>query len=100
VWALISAALERYQHPHEYSASNLRQIIFYYSLFLTVDWPAAAYAFVLERCERWSLLWWLFLQRFGYRQVMYYVMVKSVFTAARGALVGWGKLERKATVEV
>jgi hypothetical protein len=31
---------------------------------------------------------------------MYYVMVKSVATAARGAVVGWGKLERKATVEV
>jgi hypothetical protein len=29
---------------------------------------------------------------------MYYVMVKSVMTALRGALVGWGKLERKATV--
>jgi len=27
-------------------------------------------------------------------------MVKSVFTAIRGAIVGWGKLERKATVEV
>ncbi|HKR12364.1 MAG TPA: glycosyltransferase [Pyrinomonadaceae bacterium] len=100
VWAIVSAALERYQHPHEFSALNLRQIVFYYALFLTVDWLAAAYAFMLERRERWSLLWWLFLQRFGYRQVMYYVMVKSVFTAARGALVGWGKLERKATVEV
>lgn len=99
-WALVSAALERYQHPHEYSTANLRQIVFYYALFLAVDWLAAAYAFMLERRERWSLLWWLFLQRFGYRQVMYYVMVKSVFTAARGALVGWGKLERKATVEV
>jgi len=27
-------------------------------------------------------------------------MVKSVLAAVRGALVGWGKLERKATVEV
>jgi hypothetical protein len=26
-------------------------------------------------------------------------MVKSVATAIRGAVVGWGKLERKATVE-
>jgi hypothetical protein len=29
---------------------------------------------------------------------MYYVMVRSVLTAIKGALVGWGKLERKATV--
>jgi len=32
--------------------------------------------------------------------VMYYVMIKSVATATRGALVSWGKLERKATVEL
>ncbi len=100
LWAVVLAALERYQHPTQYSTSNLRQIVFYYALFLAVDGLAAAFAFMLERRERWSLLWWLFLQRFGYRQVMYYVMVKSVLTAARGALVGWGKLERKATVEV
>ena len=31
---------------------------------------------------------------------MYWVMVKSVFTAIRGAVVGWGKIERKATVTV
>jgi len=74
-------------------------VLFYYALFLAVDWLASAFAFALERRERWSLLWWLFLQRFGYRQVMYYVMLKSVGAAAQGALVGWGKLDRKATVE-
>ena len=65
------------------------------ALFLT-----AGFAFALEKREQWSLLWWLLLQRFGYRQVMYTVLVRSMLSAARGALVGWGKLERKATVEV
>src|SRR5262249_3050650 len=64
-----------------------------------VDWSAACFAFVLERKERWRLLWWLFLQRFCYRQGMYYVMIKSVATAVNGAVGGWGKLERKATGE-
>ncbi|MGB7924573.1 MAG: hypothetical protein WCF57_15135 [Pyrinomonadaceae bacterium] len=27
--------------------------------------------------KRWRRLWWLFLQRFGYRQVLYYVMIGS-----------------------
>ena len=99
VWTLIGAGLERLGHPDEYAMTNLKQIIFYYGLFLTLDWLAAAFAFVLERREQWNLLWWLFLQRFCYRQVMYYVMIKSVATAARGTLVSWGKLERKATVE-
>jgi hypothetical protein len=31
---------------------------------------------------------------------MYYVMIKSVASAFRGAFVGWGKLERKATADV
>jgi cellulose synthase/poly-beta-1,6-N-acetylglucosamine synthase-like glycosyltransferase/peptidoglycan/xylan/chitin deacetylase (PgdA/CDA1 family)/spore germination protein YaaH len=99
VYTLISSALDRLQQPVGYSFTNLRQVLFYYALFLAVDWCAACFAFVLERKERWRLLWWLFLQRFCYRQVMYYVMVKSVATAMRGAVVGWGKLERKATVE-
>ena len=59
----------------------------------------AAFALLLEKRERLSLLWWLFFQRFCYRQLMYWVMIKSVTTAARGALIGWGKLERKATAE-
>jgi hypothetical protein len=29
---------------------------------------------------------------------MYYVVLKSVLAALRGTLVGWGKLDRKATV--
>ena len=37
-------------------------------------------------------------QRFGYRQLMYYVVVRSISTAMRGPFVGWGKLERMGTV--
>ncbi len=99
VWTFISAAIERWEHPEEYAVANLKYALFYYALFLAVDFLAAAYAFLLEKREQWSLLWWLFLQRFCYRQVMYYVMARSVLTAIKGVVVGWGKLERKATVE-
>ena len=99
IYTLLANLLDRLQQPVGYSFTNLRQVLFYYALFLAVDWCAAGFAFALERKERWRLLWWLFLQRFCYRQVMYYVMVKSVATAIRGAVVGWGKLERKSTVE-
>ena len=43
---------------------------------------------------------YLFLQRFVYRQLIYYVAIQTMLTAIRGTLVGWGKLERKATVAV
>ena len=99
VYTLLSAGLDRLEQPPGYTMTNLNQILFYYALFLAIDWLAACFAFMLERKERWRLLWWIFLQRFCYRQVMYYVMIKSVARAVRGAVVGWGKLERKATVE-
>jgi hypothetical protein len=41
----------------------------------------------------------VFLQRFAYRQVMYWVVLRSFVAAVRGHMVGWGKLERTATVE-
>lgn len=98
-WAFISAALQRVGHPAEYVATNLREVLFYYAVFLAVDWLTAAFALLLEKRERASLLWWLLLQRFCYRQLMYWVVFKSVIGAARGALIGWGKLDRKATAE-
>ncbi|HEX6719649.1 MAG TPA: glycosyltransferase [Pyrinomonadaceae bacterium] len=99
VYVLVATAFDRWQQPTGYSSTNLQQVLLYYALFLTIDWMSACFAFVLEKRERWSLLWWLFLQRFCYRQVMYYVMIKSVTMAIRGPVVGWGKLERKATAE-
>jgi cellulose synthase/poly-beta-1,6-N-acetylglucosamine synthase-like glycosyltransferase/peptidoglycan/xylan/chitin deacetylase (PgdA/CDA1 family)/spore germination protein YaaH len=99
IYTLVSTAVDRWQQPTGYSSTNLQQVLFYYALFLAIDWISSCFAFALERKERWRLLWWLFLQRFCYRQVMYYVMIKSVTMAVRGPVVGWGKLERKATAE-
>ncbi len=72
---------------------------FFYVLFLAVDFFAAFLAFLLEKNEDWSLLVWLLLQRFFCRQLMYYVAIKSTITAIRGTVMGWGKVERKATVQ-
>lgn len=99
VYTLLVAGLDRLQQPAGYSSTALQQVLFYYALFLAIDCAAACFAFLLEKKERWRLLWWLFLQRFCYRQVMYYVMIKSVTVAVRGTTVGWGKLDRKATAE-
>jgi peptidoglycan-N-acetylglucosamine deacetylase len=92
------AAVQAYQHPAEFSSDPFSRTLFYYALFIAVDGLAALVGFLLERREDWTLLAWLPLQRFWYRQLMYYVAVKSTLTAIRGSAVGWGKLERKATV--
>lgn len=98
IGALGSAAFNYWQHPAEFSAGNLWRVLFYYALFVAVDYLAAILAFALERKESWWLLIWLFWQRFFYRQLMYYVAIKATFASLKGALVGWGNLERKGTV--
>ena len=100
IGSLASAALDHWQHPAGYSTDALGRVLFYYALFVTVDYLAAAVAFALERNENKWLLIGLFWQRFFYRQLMYYVAIKSTLASLRGVLVGWGTLERKATVKV
>ncbi len=86
------------QHGDQFNSANLLVTASYYAAFMAVDLTAALIAFFMEKKEDRSLLWWLVLQRFGYRQIMYYVVAKSVIRALQGRFVGWGKLERKATV--
>jgi hypothetical protein len=68
-------------------------------VFLVVDWLAAIIAFLMESGEDRWLTWLILLQRFAYRQIMYWVVLKSFGAAISGRVVGWGKLERKATVD-
>jgi cellulose synthase/poly-beta-1,6-N-acetylglucosamine synthase-like glycosyltransferase/peptidoglycan/xylan/chitin deacetylase (PgdA/CDA1 family)/spore germination protein YaaH len=96
--SLALAAWQERQHPDQPPSGQWKTVLFYYALFLAVDLAASVLAFVLERKEEWKLLAWLFLQRLLYRQLMYVVAVRSVLTAVKGPVVGWGKLERKATV--
>jgi hypothetical protein len=98
LWSLVSVWLMREQHGATYALTSLEQVLTYYAVFLLVDWLAAVIAFVLEPKEERSLTWLIFLQRFAYRQVMYWVVLRSVVAAVRGRVVGWGKIERKATV--
>jgi hypothetical protein len=69
-------------------------------VFIGVDLSAGALGMILEKRAPWSDLPFLPVQRFGYRQLMYYVVVKSVVMAIRGGRVGWGKLERRGSVSV
>ena len=98
VFSLLSVWATRTSHGGTYALVNLEQVMTYYAVFLLVDWAAAMIAFVMEPREEKQLTWLIFIQRFAYRQVMYWVVVKSFAAAIRGHVVGWGKLERKATV--
>jgi cellulose synthase/poly-beta-1,6-N-acetylglucosamine synthase-like glycosyltransferase/spore germination protein YaaH/peptidoglycan/xylan/chitin deacetylase (PgdA/CDA1 family) len=79
-------------------AGNWRIVILYYFGLLLLEFFTALLAFSLEGEKPWDL-GLLFFQRIYYRQLMYYVLAKSLLYAMRGRLVGWGKLERRATVQ-
>jgi cellulose synthase/poly-beta-1,6-N-acetylglucosamine synthase-like glycosyltransferase/peptidoglycan/xylan/chitin deacetylase (PgdA/CDA1 family)/spore germination protein YaaH len=100
IWQLFSQTIGYLEHGAEFSNTNLVTVGIYYAVFMVVDLLAALFGFCMERGEDWSLTWWLMLQRFGYRQIMYYVLVRSISTALRGRFVGWSKLERTGTVNV
>ena len=73
------------------------QVLGYYLLFLLVDGMGGGIAFAFER-EGFGRLWLLIPQRFSYRQMMYWVLFKSIGAALRGELVGWGVLKRTGRV--
>ncbi len=100
VWSLITAVMSHYSHPVEWSSDDLVRSLLYWTAFTMVDLSAATLGMALEKRAPWWSLFWLPVQRFGYRQMMYYVVVKAVITALRGPRVGWGKLERRNSASV
>jgi cellulose synthase/poly-beta-1,6-N-acetylglucosamine synthase-like glycosyltransferase/spore germination protein YaaH/peptidoglycan/xylan/chitin deacetylase (PgdA/CDA1 family) len=78
-------------------AGNWRIVLLYYFGLFILELLTAMLAYSLERTKPWDLAL-LFVQRMYYRQLMYFVLAKSLMYALRGRLVGWGKLERKASV--
>ncbi|HWS71077.1 MAG TPA: glycosyltransferase, partial [Thermoanaerobaculia bacterium] len=85
--------------PLPQAMASLYVIGFMYAFFFVIELIGAIVAFKLDR-EDGKMLVWLFWQRFLYRQLMYAVLLKSLKTAASGIRAGWGKLERKGTVEL
>ena len=100
IWSIASAIMTHYSHPVEWSSDDLVRTLFYWTAFVLVDISAALLGMALEKRAPWKEIVWLPVQRFGYRQMMYYVVVKAVITAIRGPRVGWGKLERRNTAAV
>jgi cellulose synthase/poly-beta-1,6-N-acetylglucosamine synthase-like glycosyltransferase/peptidoglycan/xylan/chitin deacetylase (PgdA/CDA1 family)/spore germination protein YaaH len=100
VASLIGAVLGKLAHPTQWDAWSLDRTLLYWAVFVLVDLTACAIGLALERHPPWRDLIWLPVQRFGYRQIMYYVVVKAVLAAIRGPHVGWNKLERTARVRM
>jgi len=101
ILTLLWSGWQKWHHPLGFSLTeNLQELIIYYFLFLIADFLLALIPFLWEHDEKFSLLIWLPLQRFFYRQLLYYVAVKTIFKAIKGSLAHWGKFERRASLDV
>jgi cellulose synthase/poly-beta-1,6-N-acetylglucosamine synthase-like glycosyltransferase/peptidoglycan/xylan/chitin deacetylase (PgdA/CDA1 family) len=67
--------------------------------FLALQFGMGVYAFRLDG-ERAGPLWSLPLQQFVYRQLMYLVVIQSVFTALAGSRLRWQRMERYGSLGV
>jgi len=78
--------------------ADIGNIVFYYFIFTLVDMAGAALAFAFEKADYKKLLW-MIPQRLVYRQLMYYILIKSFNKAIKGELQGWGALKRTGNVK-
>ena len=78
--------------------ASIPHIILYYFIFTLVDIAGAALAFAYEKENHLKLIW-MVPQRLVYRQMMYYILIKSINKAIKGELQGWGALNRTGSVK-
>jgi cellulose synthase/poly-beta-1,6-N-acetylglucosamine synthase-like glycosyltransferase len=88
------------EHGYTAMKGDLQQVALFWLLFAAIDLTAGLIAMALERRENWRLMAWLLPQRFGYRQIMYYVVIKALIQALRGPRVGWSSVARTGRVQV
>jgi hypothetical protein len=74
-------------------------VLVYLAVFLCMDLLLALLACWMEG-EPSRAAWRILPMRFLYRPLLAWVIWKSIIRAAKGALVGWGKLERSASVSL
>jgi len=75
------------------------KILFYYVAFILVDFIVGMIAFWMEK-ESFKKLWYIIPQRFIWRQLMYYILFKSIRKALKGELNAWGTVKRTGNVTV
>ncbi len=96
---IIGTIVRIQQHGWVEADSDLSRMLVYWVAFLLIDAICGGIAYWLEPREKSYPVFWLLSQRFVYRQIMYYVVIKALMAAWRGKLVGWGKLERSGRLD-
>ena len=74
--------------------------IWSYVAFFTVDWVVSTVAYHFDH-QKFGLFQaiMLFIQRFVYRQLLFFVLIKAYLKAIKGELAHWGVLKRTGNVK-
>lgn len=100
VGQVLSTIFGLIQHGAEFDPTSTVAGLSFCALFLLFDIGAGLLALALEPGEHWSSALWLPVQRFGYRQLMYFVVCKAVVRALAGVPVDWGRLHRTGMAQL
>jgi hypothetical protein len=93
--------MKRHYQPEAASAASFEKLVAYFLTFLLIDFVASSATFSLERRhpankgDGW-LLFYIWLQRFAYRQLFSLVIAKTLKRAIDGKPFNWDKLQRTA----
>jgi cellulose synthase/poly-beta-1,6-N-acetylglucosamine synthase-like glycosyltransferase/peptidoglycan/xylan/chitin deacetylase (PgdA/CDA1 family)/spore germination protein YaaH len=101
VAGIVHYIVDKHFHPETTSTADLYKLLTFFLAFLLIDFAASALAFLLERKHPASkgdawLLVHIWVQRFTYRQLFSWVLVRTVKRAIDGKPFSWDKLERTA----
>jgi peptidoglycan-N-acetylglucosamine deacetylase len=101
VWVILAEAAHVALSTGVSQDGTLWMIAQYWLFFQTIDVMAAAIAIRLDGSrDGWRLLPLVFLQRFSYRQLLYWVAIRALLAAIKGRFIGWGKLVRTGSVSL
>jgi cellulose synthase/poly-beta-1,6-N-acetylglucosamine synthase-like glycosyltransferase/peptidoglycan/xylan/chitin deacetylase (PgdA/CDA1 family)/spore germination protein YaaH len=91
--------IDRHFHPETANPADFYKLITFFLTFLLIDFAASGLAFLLERKHPASkgdawLLFHIWIQRFTYRQLFSWVLLRTIKRAFDGKPFSWDKLER------
>jgi len=89
-----------HQHGWAQTSNDVWTMGVYWLAFTGIDVLCGWVAYALDNHDVRYPPHLLVAQRFVYRQIMYWVVVRAIASAIGGWVVGWGKLERTGRVAV
>lgn len=99
VVSLISTAFKVWGHGWAQTQTDVWMMATYWVAFTSIDVLCGWVAYRLQERRVAYPAHLLVAQRFVYRQLMYWVVLRALSSAIAGMWVGWGKLERTGSVD-